>query len=163
MITVKAQNFVQQIDDFVAKAKGRTREFAVEFIQDLNEAVVESTPIVTGFLRASWYANLNGPPQATEGGGGVAVMNVAVSDLKLGDVFYAVNGASYAWYVEFGTAAHDIVPVNKKALHWVAGGFDFFSTHVKHPGTPPRAFVRGTLTRAREIGDAAAKRVAERK
>lgn len=161
MITVETTKFKQQIDAFVEKAKGRTREFAVEFIQDLNEAVVEATPVgVTGFLRASWHASLNQPET---GDGGVAQMNLTGASLQLGDIFYARNGASYAWYVEFGTAAHEIVPVRRMALHWVDGGHDIFAKKVNHPGTSPQPYVRGTLARSSAIADAAAQRVAARR
>jgi hypothetical protein len=164
VITVKGGNqFVAQIDQWVAKAKGRTQEFATEFIQDLNEAVVTATPIKTGFLRASWYAKIGSePPPGSDGRGGVAALNMVASSVKLGDVYYARNGANYAWFVEYGTAAHIIEPKSKAALHWVKDGYDFFSTQVKHPGTPPRAFVRGTLGGVAFIAEAAARRVAIR-
>jgi len=89
-------------------AQDKLKEFAVEFIQDMNQEVVENTPYKTGNLRGSWYAALNdmpnaanGPPDA--GGGAVARLNLTVADIKLGDVYYAVNGANYAVFVEYGT------------------------------------------------------------
>jgi hypothetical protein len=162
MIKVETEKFQTSIDQWVKKAKGRTRELAVEFVQDLNEAVVEATPVITGFLRASWYARLNGPPSFDGSGDPVARLNLVGAQLKLGDVFHAVNGAAYAWYVEYGTAAHEIVPVERLALHWVKDGYDIFSKKVNHPGTPPRAFVRGTLARAHEIAERSAAKVAAR-
>jgi len=45
--------------------------------------------------------------------------------------FDLVSTAPYSAYIEFGTRAHMIRPVNKKALHWKGGkgggGKDFFS------------------------------------
>lgn len=126
-----------QVDAWVAKAKGRTHLFAVEFIQDLNEEVVAATPWVTGFLRGSWYASIGSPSGAgggsrdPSGAGAVARMNLVAATLTLGDVFYAINGANYAVHVEYGTS--------KMA---------------------PRAMVRKTVARAKAIGDAAAARVA---
>lgn len=45
----------------------------------------------------------------------------------------------YSIYVEKGTAAHDIMPVNKKALHW-GGDPGFFAAVVHHPGTKANPF-----------------------
>lgn len=127
---------------FAEKTKGKLRAFATEFIQDMNEAVVMATPVGkpprgTGFLRGSWFAQLNTLPGAQEGApdkGGTATvsqMNLVAADLKLGDTIYCTNGASYAVYVEYGTSR-----------------------------MAPRAFVRGTIDRAQAIADAAAMRVA---
>lgn len=122
--------FDVQIAQWVAQAKGRTREFCIEFVQDLNEEVVRATPVKTGFLRASWWGSI-GTPIENAGGGSVAQMNLVAAAIVPGDVYYAMNGAAYASFVEYGTV--------KMA---------------------PRAFVRGTVARAGEIADAAAARVA---
>ncbi len=47
--------------------------------------------------------------------------------------------AKYAPYVEFGTAPHDIWPVNKKALFWPGAANPY--KHVHHPGTKPNDFM----------------------
>lgn len=121
-----------KIDDaMVEKLKGRVKQYCVEFIQDINEQVVEATPVKTGFLRNSWYAGLNDEPSGPGGTGGVATLTAVAGDLKLGDVYYAVNGASYAVFVEYGTSK-----------------------------MRPRAFVRGVIDRADAIAAAAAARVA---
>jgi hypothetical protein len=90
-------------------AQGKALRFATEFLQDMNQHVVENTPYLTGNLRGSWYAGLNaepdagnGPPDA--GAGAVARLNLSLASLQLGDVYYAVNGANYAAYVEYGTS-----------------------------------------------------------
>jgi hypothetical protein len=136
MIEVDFRNF--DISKFIDKAKGRTRAFALEFVQDLNVAVVRATPVLTGFLRGSWYASLNSEAAGqgaldASGGQSVARMNLTAAQMKLGDVFHAQNGASYAVFVEFGT---------------------------QHMA--PRAFVRGTLDRANLIAEGAARKVAAR-
>jgi len=134
MITV---NFdPQQILDLLDKSKARLHEFAVEFIQDLNQKVVEATPYKTGNLRGSWYAGLNGEPDAASGppdagGAAIARMNLVAAELKLGDVYYAVNGANYAGFVENGTSK-------------MAGRF----------------FVAGTVNEAPAIAEATAARLA---
>jgi HK97 gp10 family phage protein len=89
--------------------KAKLLTFCTEFIQDLNEAVVKATPVLTGNLRGSWYAGIgdadadNGPADPS-GGGAVARMNIVTTDLKLGDIYVAKNGANYAGYVEYGTS-----------------------------------------------------------
>lgn len=113
MIEVDYRTF--DVSKWIAKAKGRTRAFASESIQDLNEAVVIGTgdgygiKVVTGFLRGSWYASLDGPPapraSADKGGGGtISRMNLVAATLEVGQTFHAINGAAYAGYVHNGTA-----------------------------------------------------------
>lgn len=48
------------------------------------------------------------------------------------------------FYLEWGTTAHVVKPVNKKALHWKDGGKDMFSKGHIVSGIPPYApFRRG--------------------
>lgn len=136
MITVETSQFVADIQRFVELSKKKTEVFAIEFIQDLNEAVVWATPVDTGFLRGSWYAGIGttlagaGPPDPS-GQGSVARMNLVAASIKLGDTYYAANGAKYAAAVEYGT----------KHMH-------------------PRAYVRATLARADSIALRTAQRLA---
>lgn len=136
MITVETSQFMADIQRFVKVSKKKTEVFAIEFIQDLNEAVVRATPVDTGFLRGSWYAALGaaptgaGPPDPG-GQGSVARMNLVAANVRLGDVYYAANGAKYAAAVEYGTSR----------MH-------------------PRAYVRATLARADSIAQATALRLA---
>lgn len=145
MITADTQKFTLQIGRWVQKVKGKTKRFATEFIQDLNEAVVEATPVYTGFLRGSWHASLNGPPSgegAPDKGGSFTVsqVNLVAASLQLGDIFYMLNGAKYAARVEYGFVGQDSLGRNYNQ--------------------PPHSFVRATIDRAQSIGDAAATRVA---
>lgn len=127
----------EQLAAWVEKAKGLPLQFAVEFLQDMNEQIVYATPYITGNLRGSWYAGLDGEPDAANGppdggSGAIARMNLALADLELGGIYYAVNGAAYGPFVEYGT---------------------------QHMA--PRAFVRSTIDRADEIADAAALRISQ--
>jgi hypothetical protein len=136
----------EQIKAWVEKAKNKPLEFVVEFLQDINEQIVYATPYITGNLRGHWYAGLNDEPDASAGapdagGGAIARLNIVLADLKLGDVYYGVNGAVYGPRVEYGFEGKDSL------------GREFHQA--------PRAFVRGTLDRAQEIGDAAALRVSQ--
>lgn len=47
--------------------------------------------------------------------------------------------ASYAPYVEFGTAPHVILPKDKKALYWPGAAHPV--SKVNHPGTKPNQFL----------------------
>ena len=50
---------------------------------------------------------------------------------------------------EFGgkTAAHDILPMKAKALHFIVGGKEIFAKIVHHPGSvmPERSYMRSSL------------------
>jgi hypothetical protein len=60
--------------------------------------------------------------------------------------------ASYAPYVEFGTAPHTILPKNKKTLFWPGAAHPVRSVH--HPGTKPNAFMERIVTESQgEIND----------
>jgi hypothetical protein len=133
-----AESFSLQIDKFVEMAKRNMQEFVTEFLQDLNEEVVRNTPVDTGFLRGSWWSSIGGPNFGAgsidkAGASAIARMNLVASQIVVGQVYYAMNGANYAAFVEYGTS--------KMA---------------------PRAFVRTTLARAPAIAEAAARRVASR-
>jgi len=133
-------SFQLDIARFVDKAKGKTQQFAVEMIQELNGQVVEATPVKTGFLRNSWYASLNGEPQGQGGDGTVAQMNLTASELKIGDTFRASNGAAYAMRIEFGFTGTDSLG--------------------RHYDQHPQSFVRATLDRAPIIADEVAQKIA---
>lgn len=140
MFTADTAAFSVDIDKFIASAKGKAQLFTSEFVQDISEAVVEATPVKTGFLRASWWASINSPVRPTGGQGNVGNVGLVGADLQLGDVYYMNNGAAYAMRVEFGFVGEDSLG--------------------RKYNQPPRAFVRGTLDRAASIAEAAAQRVA---
>jgi hypothetical protein len=48
----------------IKKIGNRIDAFILEFVQDINQRVVELTPVDTGFLRSSWYVAINELPQA---------------------------------------------------------------------------------------------------
>ncbi len=140
MFTADTKDFTVQIDAFVQKAKGRALAFAQEFCNDIGEATVEATPVITGNLRASWWGSLNAPVVPQEGQGNVGNLSMVTSELQLGDVYYMNNGAAYAMRVEFGFVGTDSLG--------------------RKYNQAPRSFVRSTLDRASSIAEAAAQRVA---
>ncbi len=94
---------------------------------DLINELVIAAPVDTSFLRIS--------------------MRYEVVNSKLN-----IHMPEYAFYIEFGTAPHEIRAVNKKALHWKKGGKDYFAKVVWHPGTEPNPFIRKTInTKLRDI------------
>jgi hypothetical protein len=60
--------------------------------------------------------------------------------------------ASYAPYVEFGTAPHTITPKAKKALSWPGAAHPWASVH--HPGTKPNPFMERIIHNAQPDIDA---------
>jgi hypothetical protein len=53
--------------------------------------------------------------------------------------------ASYGKAVDQGTRAHDIFPSKAHVLHWFGpDGKSIFATHVRHPGTKGRFFIKQT-------------------
>jgi len=56
--------------------------------------------------------------------------------------------ASYARYVEFGTAPHVILPKDKKALYWP--GAEHPVKRVNHPGTKANPFMERILAASTE-------------
>lgn len=97
---------------FIELAKGRHRALVLESIQDLNQEIVQNTPVKTGHLRRSWYASINAPVKKPgslgegekSGAQAIAQASLMARNITIGDVYYFVNGASYAAYVEYGTA-----------------------------------------------------------
>ncbi len=63
-------------------------------------------------------------------------------------------GGGPAWYGrlhEFGGAgAYTIVPVQRKALHFMVGGADVFARRVRHPAAAERSFMRSSFEENRE-------------
>ena len=130
MISV-SENVAIDISKFVRESRENMRAFAIIFIQDLAQRVVEATPVKTGFLRASWHAALNNPSSLpAPGSSDVSSVALTASQLQIGDIFYYVNNAEYAGYLEYGTV------------------------HIA-----PRAFVRGVVNEAEAIAQAAARKV----
>lgn len=50
--------------------------------------------------------------------------------------------AEYSACIEYGTTAHEITPINKKALAFQQGGETVFTKKVYHPGTQPNPVMR---------------------
>lgn len=66
---------------------------------------------------------------------------------KAGGMVEVFSDVDYAVFLEFGTNAHWIEPVNAQALHWKVGGEDFFSKGHMVKGIEPRRHFRNSLNR----------------
>jgi hypothetical protein len=93
-ISVDSGNFEMQLEQFGQRLTDKLERFSQQFCQDLSNEIVRNTPVITGFLRASWKPNVNGADAAS-------------SALSIGDVFEFTNTAVYARRVEFGFIGTD--------------------------------------------------------
>lgn len=93
-ITVDSSRFELQLEQFGKAITDNVERFAQQFCQDLSNAIVEATPVKTGYLRASWKPNVNS-------------IDAEASTLEVGDVFELINTAVYARRVEFGFMGTD--------------------------------------------------------
>lgn len=132
--------FALDMEQYVGRKKDELDRFVIEFVQDLANEIVEATPVITGNLRASWWAAINARPEAREGGAGIAQMSTVAAGIKAGDTYYALNGAAYAMRVEYGFIGEDSLG----RVYTKKGG---------------RAMVRRTMARAQAIADRTAARV----
>jgi hypothetical protein len=64
-----------------------------------------------------------------------------------GIVYLEKQVAPYAAAVHNGSKPHVIEPKERKALHWVSKGKEFFSTKVNHPGYKGDPFLNKALVR----------------
>jgi hypothetical protein len=128
-----------QLRDLAKHGRVSLETFAKEVTQELAEEVIKRTPVDTGFLRGSWFSALNTATgffsgAADKGGRTTAgQVKLKISQLKIGDTVYVLNGARYAAIVETGTS--------KQA---------------------PNGFVRTTVNDARAIAERVARRLAKR-
>lgn len=77
--------------------------------QEMAGAVVERTPVDTGFLRGSWQPSIGAPADAIakpdpSGEIARAAVTLKAAEVKAGDRFFMLNNARYARFVEYGTS-----------------------------------------------------------
>lgn len=104
-------DFDVAVAQWAEKANDKLNQFASEFCQDIAEEVITKTPVITGNLRASWWASINAPGSAELAGdkpqGGVSQAALIAGTMKGGEVYYLMNGAAYARRVEYGFVGED--------------------------------------------------------
>jgi hypothetical protein len=120
------QTFTADVQAFTLQAKARLQAVFRQSIQEVCFRVVYTSPVLTGFLRASWQPGIGAPPPMPndQGRAGVrvsyedsgvqipisatsSVLTLALANLKPGLPFYYVNNARYARRIENGFVGVD--------------------------------------------------------
>jgi hypothetical protein len=110
-----------EFDEVAQKLSGKLRDKLIERLVDVAFAFAFwGAPVKSGYLASTIYKD--------EGKIGV--------------------GASYAAAVEYGTAPHEIRPVNGSVLAFEVAGKMIFTPLVHHPGTRANAFMQRALDEA---------------
>jgi hypothetical protein len=129
--------FGEQVRAWAEAAKERTEQFVSEFLQDLSEEVVRTTPWKTGNLRSHWTASIGAPGQSAPGN--VAGFSAVAASVQIGQTYYFTNGAAYAARLEYGFVGQDSLGRNYNQA--------------------PRAWVRTAVARAPQIAEDVAARL----
>lgn len=104
-----AKVFRAKIEGWRNATQAQIEGIARQTCMEMAERVVRATPVDTGFLRGSWQPaigevkNGKGAPDPA-GGQTIAEVMTVGNAVKPGDRFYMTNNASYAGFVENGTA-----------------------------------------------------------
>ena len=108
---------IQECQDYFTNAAESLVENVSLKLADVCQQIAEYAqsiaPVRTGAYRDSIHVEQNGPLD-----------------------FSIVADASYAAFIEFGTAPHIIIPSQAKVLAFDVGGETVFAKYVMHPGTP---------------------------
>ena len=111
--------------------KARAYAFLIESHIKADKLSGQVLHVRTGNLRRSIFSGVD------DSGDEITIWAKQSGDVKYGAIH------------EFGgkTAAHDILPVKAKALHFIMGGKDVFARIVHHPGSvmPARSYMRSSL------------------
>jgi hypothetical protein len=127
MITVEVSMRGLDFAEVAEKLSGSLRQKLVEKLADI-----------------AWANAFYGAPWRTGRLAGSIVKEVGDGEASIAAL------ATYAVYVEKGTAPHEIRPVNASALRFeTMGGDVVFSKLVRHPGTRPNPFLERAAEEAR--------------
>lgn len=105
-----SKTFTAQIGKFLKDAPEKVDALARQTAQELAKRAVERTPVDVGFLRGSWQPSIGEPSTDHQGkddpSGALAMASISVllPEIKAGVMFYMMNNANYARYVEYGTS-----------------------------------------------------------
>jgi hypothetical protein len=109
------EKFRMAMGKWADKAGTQLEGLARQSIQNISRAVVEQTPVDTGFLRGNWQPAIGeakvADPDTVEhdvaGALAAAAISLTVAEMKLGDVFRMRNGCAYARRLEYGFVGPD--------------------------------------------------------
>jgi HK97 gp10 family phage protein len=108
-----------EFDEVAQKLSGKLGQKLIERLTDIAfEAVFWGAPVKSGYLASTVY-----------------------KDVGFGEA-YVGAAASYAAAVEFGTAPHEIRPINGRVLAFKVAGKMVFTPLVHHPGTKANPFMQ---------------------
>ncbi len=99
--------------------------------------------LVERLADVAWASAFYGAPWRTGRLAGSIVKEVSDGEAEVQAL------APYAAFVEFGTAPHEIRPVNASILAFEAGGKMVFAPLVRHPGTRANPFMERAAEEAR--------------
>lgn len=126
MISVEVSTRGLEFDEVVQQLSGPLKQ---KFIENLADVAY-----VSAFFGAPWRSGRLAGSLVKEVGDGEASIQAL---------------APYAAFVVYGTAPHEIRPVNGKVLAFEVGGKMIFTALVHHPGTKPNPFLQRAAEDAR--------------
>lgn len=134
-----SETFVFDMQNIAAEWGDRMLGVVRQSTQDVTEAIIEGTPVDTGFARASWWMELGAAPTAhpnpppepavdadgirqTIGDGFAMAMggvSIVLLNVKMGDTIGVYNSANYIVDLEYGKSMQAPVGmVRINALRW---------------------------------------------
>lgn len=105
-----SKTFMAQVGKWAKDAPEKLDALARQTVQEVAHRAVEKTPVDTGFLRGSWQPSIGEPSTShdgkidTAGAAAQAAISVLIPEIKAGVMFYMMNNAKYAGFVEYGTS-----------------------------------------------------------
>ena len=101
-----SQSFALDISRFAKRFGVQADDAARKVIFDIQNRVMQATPVDTGLLRSSWFVGLGAEPSdcPTAPDNGATAKNAAVSTLaafRWGNTVYLTNNQVYAYPIEF--------------------------------------------------------------
>jgi HK97 gp10 family phage protein len=127
LITVEVSTSGLEFDEVAESLSKELKQKLVEKLVDIAYAAA--------FLGAPWRTG--------------KLVGSIIKDIAEGEASISAL-ASYAIYVEKGTAPHEIRPVNASVLAFEVGGGVVFTRLVRHLGTKPNPFMQRAVEAARE-------------
>ena len=95
------------VEQFEADAVAQVERIRRVFIGNLCIAIIDRTPVLTGYLKGNWQASIGKPemdvvPRKSKNGASIKAMALAVlARLKGDEVFYFSNNAPYVLRIEY--------------------------------------------------------------
>ncbi|NBW08351.1 MAG: hypothetical protein EBR82_10020 [Caulobacteraceae bacterium] len=103
---MSGSKFGRDMSDWVKRAKQKSERFYRAFCQDLNNEIITTTPIDTGFARNHWFTSINTPVafnlEKGQRANPEAQTAQTVANLKVGDKFISGNNVAYILPLEYG-------------------------------------------------------------